>query len=317
MTKWLNRMRARVRDERGFALVLVLWIAGLLAVLTAGLSVSVRTQVRVAANVIESAKAEALADSGVTLTLMDLLAARRSREHVRRFPVDGRTVACASPDGGRLAISVMDEGGRIDVNTAGIPVMQALLVGLGLPAEKAAQVAEAIFDFRDEDDERKPNGAESADYRAAGLGWSPKNGPLQSVSELGQVYGLTPDLLARMRPYLSTNSGLPGIDPALAQPELIALLRAGLAGVQSAYGSFPELDAAVALPATFISTSLQSAFKVRVASRAPSGAVFIREAIAATGSRQAPAQALLGWTRGLDIQPTEEKELARTQMPNC
>ena len=62
--------------ERGFVLIAVLWIAGLLAVLAATFSLSVRTHVRIAANLTGSAAAEALADGGIALAIMDLTATR-------------------------------------------------------------------------------------------------------------------------------------------------------------------------------------------------------------------------------------------------
>ena len=291
-------------SDRGFTLVLVLWIAGLLAVLAGGLSVSVRTQVRVSANIVESARADALADGGVALAISDLIAARRTRDHQRRFPIDGSAVACSIPGEGTLIISVADEAGRVDVNAAGVPILQALFAGLGQSPEKAAQLAEAIFDFRDADDERKPNGGESAEYRAAGMGGLPKNGPLQSIAELEQVYGMTPEFITRVRPYLSTHSGLPGIDASLASPELIALLRPGLGGAQS-FASFSELHAAVALPAIFVSASQRKTFALRVVARLSSGAAFVREAIVDLGSQQPGRHAFRRWTRGLETVGSE------------
>jgi general secretion pathway protein K len=313
----LARLRARCREERGFALVLVLWIAGLLAVMTAGLSVSVRTQLRVAHNVIEATRAEALADGGVTLAAMDLIAGRRDRAHARRFPLEGGAVVCEIPGEGVLVISISDEAGRIDINSAGIPLLQALASGLGEQPEVAARVAEAIFDFRDSDDERKPYGAESADYRAAGLSWRPKNAPLQSVTELAQVHGLSADLFTRMRPHLTAHSGLPGLDIGLAKAELVALLRAGSNGAQAALGGFPERHEATALPAMFVSASQQTAFAVRVLARTVAGAAYVREAVLDLGPRQAPRQSPLRWARGTDIQPTEERMLAQRKFSAC
>lgn len=284
-------------NERGFALVVVLWIAGLLAVLTASFSLSVRTQVRVAANLTESARAEALADAGVTLAVMDLLAARRTPDYRRRFPADGHAVPCSIDGKGGLNISVTDESSKIDVNAAGIPLMQALMVGLGEPPDKASQIADAIFDYRDGDDTKRPNGAESAEYRSAGLGWLPKNAPFQSLDELGQVYGMTPQLLGRMRPYLALHTGLAGFDASLAGETLIGILRAGLEGTAGAFGSFPEFNRTVALPDMFVASSQQKVFDLRIEARTDTGAVFVRDAIVDVGSRQ-PAQPLfMRWTR--------------------
>lgn len=304
-------------DDRGFALVTVLWIAGLLAVMTAGLSVSVRTHVRVVANVAESAKAEALADAGAALAVIDLMAARGSGEHKRRFPADGQAVACSIPGEGVLSIAVSDEAAKIDVNSAGIPLLRALLAGLGVPAEKSAQLAEAIFDFRDADDDRKPNGAESAEYRAAGLGWLPKNGPLQSLDELGQVYGVTPALLARIRPYLSVYSGLEGFDASIAKAELIALLRSGLERSGGSLGGLPDFDESVALPAIFVVASPQRFFGVRIEARSSAGAVFVREAVLDAGSRQSPDHSFLRWTRGASFTDAEQGHSKQGLLPIC
>jgi general secretion pathway protein K len=310
-------MLRRPANDRGFALVLVLWIAGLLAVLTAGLSGSARTQLRVAANVAEAAKAEALADGGVALAVMDLIAARRSRDHQRRFPIDGAPLACGIPGEGTLAISIADEAGRIDINSGGLPLLRALFAGLGQTPEQAARHAEAIFDFRDPDDERRPNGAEANEYREAGLGWLPKNGPLQSLAELEQVHGLTPELIERIRPYLSTHSGLPGLDVTIARPELIGLLRSGREGAGDAFASVPELDANVTLPAMFVSTSERVTFALRVTARTSAGAVFVREAILDLGRRQQSRHIFRGWTRGLTGPTAQERSTLSRQTFSC
>jgi general secretion pathway protein K len=289
---------SRSPSDRGFALVTVLWIAGLLAVMTASLSLSARTNVRVAANLAENAKAEALADAGVTLAMLDLLAQRRANPPSPRFPVGGGNVSCSIAGEGTLRISLVDEAGKIDVNTATIPLLQALFVGLGEPAERAAQLAEAIFDYRDTDDERLRNGAERAEYQAAGIGWLPKNGPMQSLDELGQVFGMTPRLQARMRPYITVHTDLVGLDVSQARKDLISLLRTGLEGSAGAFGSFPEFHAAVALPAMFVSASHRRIFSLHIIARTSTGAVFVREAVVDLGPPNQPRRRFLRWLRG-------------------
>jgi general secretion pathway protein K len=295
-------------NESGFALITVLWIAGLLAVMTAALSVSVRTHVRVVANVTESAKAEALADAGAALAIIDLVAARSNGEHKRRFPADGQAVACSIPGEGFLSITVTDEAAKIDVNSAGVPLLRALLAGLGVPVEKSARLAEAIFDFRDADDVRMPNGAESAEYRAAGLGWLPKNGPLQSLDELSQVYGVTPELLARLRPFLSVHSGLEGFDASIASESLIALLRSGIERSGGSLGGLADFDGAVALPALFVTASPRRFFSLHVEAHSVAGAVFVREAVFDAGSRQLPDYNFLRWTRGARLTEAQRSD---------
>jgi type II secretory pathway component PulK len=305
------------KDDSGFALVTVLWIVGLLAVMTASLAVSVNTHVRVIANVTESAKAEALADAGVALAVVDLMAAHLSPDHRRRFPLDGQAVGCSVAGEGALSIAISDEAGKIDLNTAGVPLMRALLTGLGVSVEKSAQAADAIFDFRDADDDRRPNGAESAEYRAAGLGWLPKNGGLQSLDELTQVYGFNADLAARMRPYISVYTGLEGFDASIASPKLIAVLRAGMARSGGSLGGLADLNDAVSLPAIFIAASSRKIFGLRVEARSAAGAVFVREAVLNIGSWQSAEHNFLRWSHGTSV-TSELKDHRRVRVePGC
>ncbi|TWT83933.1 General secretion pathway protein K [Planctomycetes bacterium CA13] len=56
-------------------------------------------------------------------------------------------------------------------------------------------VADAILDWLDEDEEVRPYGAESDYYNTLQTPYSPSNGPMQSVEELLLVRGVTPTLL--------------------------------------------------------------------------------------------------------------------------
>lgn len=286
------------KRERGFVLVAVLWIAGLLAVLAAAFSLSVRTHVRIAANLTDSAAAEALADAGVTLAIMDLAAAAGDPATPPRIVPGADAFACAIAGEGSLAIQVRDEAARIDINSAGIPILQALLTGLNEPPDRALAVAETIFDYRDSDDNRKVNGAERPEYVAAGLAWGPKNAPFDSVEELGQVLGMTPALLARMRPHVNVHSGLAGVDAGQASSELMDMLRRGVAGISGTFGGFPDLDPDYALPAMFNTPAPRRVVMVRAVGTAQSGAVFAREAILDVGSIGSSAPRILRWQRG-------------------
>ncbi|MFC1758520.1 hypothetical protein ACFL2H_07095 [Planctomycetota bacterium] len=79
-------------------------------------------------------------------------------------------------------------GAATDVDTSG----QAMLMGLpGMTID----VADAILDYLDEDDEPRDNGAEFDYYAALDPPYAPKNGPLETIEEMLLVRGVTPDLL--------------------------------------------------------------------------------------------------------------------------
>ncbi len=58
-------IKYRCKDQRGLALVVVLWVLVLLSLIAASFTLTTRTEVNVTRNLIDNAKAEALADAGV------------------------------------------------------------------------------------------------------------------------------------------------------------------------------------------------------------------------------------------------------------
>lgn len=304
------------KGERGFVLVTVLWIAGLLVVLASTFAITVETHIRIAANITGSAAAESLADGGVALAIIELKQAKESPDLPSRIRPGAGGFTCAMPSGGAVMIAARDEGAVIDINSAGIPILQALLVGLGEPPDRALSLAEAIFDYRDGDDLRKANGAERAEYAAAGLNWSPKNAPFDTVEELGQVLGMTPALLARLRPYVGVHSGAAGIDAGNASAELLTLLRSGTAGIAGTFSGFPDLDPEYALAAIFNTPSQRRVFGLRVVGFSASGAVFIRETVVDIGSGQSAPPRVLGWQRA-HAQAAHPIKIKGVKLPPC
>jgi len=97
--------------------------------------------------------------------------------------------------------------------------------------DRAAALAAAIVDFRDEDDVPDVNGAESAAYRAAGLAHGPKNTPRsRGCRNSTKVLGMDVALLGRLRAVTTAHSRQPGIDSAVAPREILAVAAAGAAG---------------------------------------------------------------------------------------
>ncbi|WP_145360428.1 type II secretion system protein GspK [Alienimonas californiensis] len=111
-------------------------------------------------------------------------------------PVEG------DPTGTQLRFGLIDESGKLDVNgLLNLTVRDQELTEsqqrdllMGLPGMTEA-IADAIFDFIDEDDDLREFGAEFEDYAALNPPRSPRNGPIDSVDELLLVQGVTPALL--------------------------------------------------------------------------------------------------------------------------
>ena len=262
------------RPADGFVLVAVLWLLALLTVVTLVLLTSVRLNVRAAGQLAQHAEAEALADGLTRLVALRLGNRFRRPLAPDTITADGNPYTCSHAEA-LVEMTVTDVGGLVDLNMASARLLEWLLLGLGLAADKAAATAAAIVDFRDEDDTPSPNGAEAAAYQAAGLQHGPKNAPFETVTELDQVLGIDLPLLARLRLITTVHSGQPGIDPTKAPPEVLAV---AAAAAEAAAIPAP-LNARTRIPSEFRGASRGRAFRVTVRVELPRGGRFGREAV--------------------------------------
>ena len=268
--------RQQPARDHGFALIAVIWIASLLAVVASVFTTSVRSTVRDVHASVAMEEAAALAETGINLVLLDAIKARAS-DAARRFPADGTTLVCRTGDSDLLAIRLRDEAGKVDLNVAKAELLHALFTGIGLKPSDADSVRDALADYKDSDDDQRLNGAEAETYRQSGRPSGPKNAALDAVDELGQVYGMTSPLAARVRPFVTIHSGQDGVDPKAAAPELVALLARGSEGD----GGFAavRLSDRAALPPAFVTASAKRTFTIEAEAMTSRGARYVREAI--------------------------------------
>ena len=179
-------------------------------------------------------------------------------------------------------IRVEDEAGKINPNTAPPQLLQALLQRVGVADEMSASLAAAIADWRDDDPTVSPGGAKAPQYIAAGKNYGPPQEPFQSVAELADVLGMTPDILVRLAPHMSIyNTGAPQSN--VADPVVAAALR-DVAGGQT-----------VGAPASTATGSRTIAITATVSG--PNGARFTRHADVWIGTGDhGPGYRILTWT---------------------
>jgi general secretion pathway protein K len=203
--------------QRGVALVLVIWVLALLATMAAGLVATQRTDSAMAQNLLEVREGRALAEAGIQLAIANLLDAAARDE----WPADGRYRNWRF-DGQRVDIAIEDEGSRIDLNAADPELIGGLLEAVGLqPADRDA-LLDAILDWRDEDSQRRLNGAEAPHYRAEDRDYGPRNGRFESVDELRLVLGMDSAIFDALSPALTVYTGKNSVNPAFATPLVLA-----------------------------------------------------------------------------------------------
>ena len=204
--------------QRGMVLVIVLWIITLLAVMAGSFAYSMRIETQMAASAAERARARALAEAGIAYAL----AWQLDLEAQKQWPPNGDTHLWEFGEG-RVRIAVTNASGLVNLNNAGPDLLKGLLKGAGLEESDAERVAEAIQDWRDPDSDRMPHGAERPEYQTAGRS-GPKNTLFESVEELGQVLGVTPELYARLAGVVTPFSYESAVNPELAPAPVLRLL---------------------------------------------------------------------------------------------
>ncbi len=97
----------------------------------------------------------------------------------------------------QVRYGISDESGKLNLNalsSLGLDETQQLTLLMSLP-DMTEEIADAILDFIDEDDEVRLYGAEYDYYLSLAPPYEPTNGPIGSLNELLRVRGVTPELL--------------------------------------------------------------------------------------------------------------------------
>lgn len=202
--------------DAGFALLIVLWTLVLVALLFAMLTASSRSDAQLTANLRSAAELEAVADGAIHTAVFDLL--QRGGAARASMPTVGRLF------GADVGVQVVDQSGLVNPNVVSPALFGALLLRLGADAGQASRIAAAVADWRAPGRRSARRDAKAVQYQAAGLHYGPPGAPFETLGELGDVFGMTPALLAALAPHLTLYSdGDP--DPALADPVVRAALR--------------------------------------------------------------------------------------------
>jgi len=215
-----NGFAARART-RGIAFVLVLWVIAMLSILLGSFSLVARTESLQSRHLFDTTQARYAAEAGLNLAVYEL----RKQDPAERWIGDGRPYRFGYGDA-EIEVSITDDSGKIDINAAANnpDLMTNLFVTRGVPLDKAQALSDAIQDWIDPDDTTRPNGAEIAQYKAAGLSYGPKNAPFDTVSELQQVLGMTYDLYEKIEPGITIYSGRSNPSAAFANPVALQAL---------------------------------------------------------------------------------------------
>jgi general secretion pathway protein K len=276
--------RRLFRDQRGFALILVIAVLSVLALLAAAIAVETRGTALGAHSRLEIVQARALADSGVTIAIMHVL----DRNKASRWQADGAMHEERYGDAS-LRITVEDEAGKIDLNNAPKELI-AGLVGEFTSAEQVGTLTDAILDRR-ASFAAMPQGA-GRFYTGGFTGFqSLARLAFADISELRLIPGMSAALYERLAPYVTVYSQNPTLNRQTAsRVALLAMPNVTASDVDALIASrgVAETVAPAQLSAFARYTrigNLQAATIVADA-RLPGGISFTREAVVAIAPDQ-------------------------------
>ncbi len=313
-------MRARIRAgihrrgrrprESGIALIAALWLTVLLTVIASSFAFSMRGEALAARNAMSVAQARAAADGAVERTVFEL---SRPRNIAGAWVPNGQVHQWQDGD---VAISVMaiDESSKIDLNAATEPLLKGLFQNVGgLDAESAQRIVEAVADWKDPDDLRRPNGAEANDYRSAERKYGPANASFESVGELRRVLGMTPEIYNKVAGSLTVYSRQPGVN-AMTAPRDVLLAMPGVtpeavdAYLQQRRDALAQnLPVPPFPPAQAYMASPVPVWRVRAEALLADGVTFVRDAaVRPSMDPRRPFIAFL-WQEGTRAAPLETK----------
>ncbi|MEW9624655.1 general secretion pathway protein GspK [Rhodanobacter geophilus] len=205
--------------QRGVALLLVMWACTLLAILLGGYAVLARTAALQTRYQFAATRAHYAAEAGLMRAIYSL----QDPDAKQRWSGDGR-VYPFDFDGAKVQVSMIDEGGKVDLNAATPAVLQALFRAAGLDAAAAGRLAANVADWRSFVTAADQADRGRAEYAAAGRDYGPRHGPFASLEEVQQVLGMTPALYQTLEPAITIWSGRSTPDPNTAPPLALAAI---------------------------------------------------------------------------------------------
>lgn len=305
------------RQQRGFALLLVIWVLAILAVLAAGFAASMRSETRLARNLLEAARARALAEAGVARATAALI----DPDPQSQWRADGMPHEM-SFEGGVVRIRIEDEGGKVDLNMAPPELLSGLCVELGIDGGTCAALTQGVIA------RRRAVAPAPAPTRARnpvadqgfGFGMPPppqrQAAAFATVEELRQLPEVDRASLDRLSPFVTVYAQNPRIDPAVAPREVLLAIPGidprevdQLLAARAAAASGQPVMALPGLTGVdaYAARSQMRAATIIAEARTESGAEFTRRAvIALTGLPVHPAD-VLEWRQDLGAEEPEQR----------
>lgn len=187
-------------SQSGVALLIVLWVLTILMVIVFSFSFMTRTETLSTASFKGGLERKFIAEGAMERAIMELFYRNVYKnqtielEGLEVWQTDG-TPYTGQLGNGTYTISIIDESGKVDINSASDVVLKNLFLNAGISEEEADTIVDSMMDWKDADDMHRLHGAENDYYTSLQNPYKAKNARFDSLEELLLVKGVTADIL--------------------------------------------------------------------------------------------------------------------------
>jgi general secretion pathway protein K len=192
-----------LQNEKGIALMLVLWVLVLLSILALNHLSSTRWNTASTRNMKEEALARYIALSGYNEAVHYLMSDKDTsfdyNDTAGNYRADAETPTVTgkrtTPEG-EVEIQITDEDSKININQATQETLQSLFTHAGVAEDRIAEVVDSILDWKDPSRAgHRLSGADDSYYEGLPDPYKAKHGPFDVPEELLLVKGIKPEYL--------------------------------------------------------------------------------------------------------------------------
>jgi len=207
----IHKSSSKARREEAIAIVIVMIAILVLAILAGGFAYSMKVETTLALRANNEAELEWLGRSGVEYARW-ILAAQRACP-AEQFDALSQVWAGGTGNGpcstnsalgevikevhlgnGYFTWKITDHESKYNINVANEAILQQALLLMGVDAGEFPPLVGAILDWVDPDDQQHVDGAENDYYHGLQPPYDAKNGPIDDISELLMVRGVTAEM---------------------------------------------------------------------------------------------------------------------------
>lgn len=208
-------MTAMARARRGFAMIAALWLVVAIATVALYFATDARERRQLGLEAADRGRARAAALGALAVTqarlevaLEQVRVGGRQPQYLRSsdpwLGIDSVFGGSMYVDSVLVNVRFREPASMLNVNVASEAALKAFFAFLLRDTEVANDLAASIMDWRDPDSLPRINGAERDDYIKKHMLVLPANAPFREIEELLHVNAMTPEIYAKVAPYLTT-----------------------------------------------------------------------------------------------------------------